>query len=65
MVEVKRIVEEFGVGRTVQPENIEALRSAIEAVGAEDYSSALKAAQEALTWEKEQIPLKAFYGQFL
>lgn len=65
VVEVKRIVEEFGVGRTVQPEDIEALRSAIEAVGAEDYSSALKVAQEALTWEKEQIPLKAFYGQFL
>ena len=65
VVEVKRIVEEFGVGRTVQPEDIEGLRLAIETVGAEDYSAALKVAQEALTWEKEQIPLKAFYGQFL
>ena len=65
MVEVKRIVEEFGVGRTVQPEDIEGLRLAIETVGAEDYSTSLKLAQEALTWEKEQIPLKAFYGQFL
>lgn len=65
VVEVKRIVEEFGVGRTVHPEDIEGLRLAIEAVGAEDYSTELKVAQEALTWEKEQIPLKAFYGQFL
>jgi hypothetical protein len=34
-------------------------------VGTEDYSAALEEAQKALTWEKEQIPLKAFYGQFL
>jgi glycosyltransferase involved in cell wall biosynthesis len=65
VVEVKRIVEEFGVGRTVQPEDIEGLRLAIETVGTEDYSAALEEAQKALTWEKEQIPLKAFYGQFL
>ena len=65
VVEVKRIVDQYGVGKTIQPENIEALRSAIKAVGSADYTSALQTAQEALTWEKEQIPLRAFYGQFL
>ena len=65
VVEVKRIVDQYGVGKTAQPENIEALRSAIKVVGSTDYTSALQTAQEALTWEKEQIPLRAFYGQFL
>ncbi len=65
VLEVKRIVNHYGIGRTVEPENIEALRLAIEAVGSEDFNPALKVAQEALCWEKEQIPLKAFYGQFL
>ena len=65
VVEVKRIVDQYGVGKTVQPENIEDLRSAIKAVGSADYTSALQTAQEALSWEKEQIPLRAFYGQFL
>ena len=65
VVEVKRIVDQYGVGKTIQPENIEALSSAIKAVGSADYTSALQTAQKALTWEKEQIPLRAFYGQFL
>ena len=65
VVEVKRIVDDYGVGKTVHPEDIEALRSAIEKVDAGGYDAALKKAQKALNWENEQLPLKAFYGQFL
>ncbi len=65
VVEVKRIVDDYGVGKTVHPEDIEALRSAIEKVGAGGYDAALKKAQKVLNWENEQLPLKAFYGQFL
>lgn len=65
VVEVKRIVDAYEVGLTVDPEDVEALRAAIEEVGASSYTEALKKAQEALNWEKEKEPLTAFYGQFL
>jgi hypothetical protein len=65
VVEVKRIVEHYGIGETVDPENIEALRAAIEKVGAGTYDTALRTAQKELNWENEQLPLRAFYGQFL
>ena len=63
VVEVKRIVETYGVGQTVDPENIEALRAAIEAVGVQkgQYAQALKEAQSKLNWAAESQPLKAFY----
>ena len=65
VVEVKRIVDKYGVGETTNPENIEALRAAIEKVGTGSYDTALSIAQKELSWENEQLPLKAFYGQFL
>lgn len=67
VVEVARIVEGFHVGKTVDPENIPALRAAIAEVGAEkkEYSEALRKAQEACNWEKEQLSLKAFYSEVL
>ena len=67
VVEVAKIVEEFGIGLTVNPEDIDALRNAIAKVGAykKSYRVALENAQKSLTWEKEQVPLRAFYAQFL
>jgi glycosyltransferase involved in cell wall biosynthesis len=65
VVEVKRIVDDYAIGETVDPENIEALKVAIEKVGADTYDTALKKAQKELNWENEQMPLKAFYAQFL
>lgn len=65
VVEVKRIVEEYAIGETACPEDIEALKKAIAKVGDNDYGKALKKAQKELNWENEQLPLKAFYGQFL
>jgi hypothetical protein len=48
-------------------ENILALRRSIAAVAEhrEAYEPGLKHAQEALSWEKECIPLRNFYAQFL
>ena len=67
VVEVKRIVEDYNVGLTVHVENILALRRSIAAVAEhrEAYEPGLKHAQEALSWEKECIPLRNFYAQFL
>lgn len=67
VVEVAKIVEEFGIGLTVNPEDIDALRNTIATVGAskKSYRVALEKAQNSLTWEKEQVPLRAFYAQFL
>ena len=65
--EVAKIVEEFGIGLTVNPEDIDALRNSIMAVVAskKSYCAAIEKAQKSLTWEKEQVPLRAFYAQFL
>lgn len=65
--EVAKIVEEFGIGLTVNPEDIDALRNSIMAVVAskKPYCAAIEKAQKSLTWEKEQVPLRAFYAQFL
>ena len=67
VVEVKRIVEDYNVGLTVHVDNILALRRSIAAVAEhrEAYEPGLKHAQEALSWEKERIPLRNFYAQFL
>lgn len=65
VVEVKRIVDEYQIGETVDPQNIVALKEAIKKVGAGSYKETLKKAQKELNWENEQLPLKAFYGQFL
>ena len=67
VIEVKRIVEDYNVGLTVHVENILALRRSIAAVAEhrEAYDPGLKHAQEALSWEKECIPLRNFYAQFL
>jgi glycosyltransferase involved in cell wall biosynthesis len=67
VVEVKRIVEDYNVGLTVHVENILALRRSIAAVAEhrEAYEPGLKHAQEALSWEKECIPIRNFYAQFL
>ena len=65
--EVAKIVEEFGIGLTVNPEDIDALRNSIMAVVAskKSYCAAIEKAQKSLTWEKEQVSLRAFYAQFL
>jgi glycosyltransferase involved in cell wall biosynthesis len=67
VVEVKRIVEEYNVGLTVHVENILALQRSIAAVAehSDAYAPGLKRAQEELSWERESMPLKNFYGQFL
>ena len=67
VVEVAKIVEEFGIGLTVNPEDIDVLRESIAAVAAskDSYRLALEKARKVLTWEKEQVPLRAFYAQFL
>ena len=67
VVEVKRIVEDYNVGLTVHVDNILALQRSIAAVAEhrEAYEPGLKHAQEALSWEKERIPLRNFYAQFL
>ena len=65
--EVAKIVEEFGIGLTVNPEDIDALKNSITSVVAsrKSYCAAIKKAQKSLTWETEQVPLRAFYAQFL
>jgi glycosyltransferase involved in cell wall biosynthesis len=67
VVEVKRIVETYKVGRCVEPENITEIRAALEDVGARvtDFAPGLKRAQKELVWEVEQQPLRAFYAEFL
>lgn len=63
VVEVQRIVQEYNVGATVNPEDINALSQAIETVGnsPERYTANLKRASQELNWELESEPLKAFY----
>jgi hypothetical protein len=65
VVEVRKIVENYGIGQTVDPEDIPALREALHKVYLKSYDSNLKKAQRELNWEKEQEVLKAFYAQFL
>ncbi len=65
VVEVMKIVENYGIGQTVDPENLPALREALHEVSLKSYESNLKMAQRELNWEKEQELLKAFYAQFL
>jgi len=65
VVEVKRIVDNYKIGQTVDPENLSALREALHEVSSKSYESNLKKAQRELNWEKEQEVLKAFYAQFL
>jgi glycosyltransferase involved in cell wall biosynthesis len=65
VVEVRKIVENYGIGQTVDPEDIPALREALHKVYLKSYDSNLKMAQRELNWEKEQEVLKAFYAQFL
>ena len=65
VVEVRKIVENYGIGQTVDPEDIPALREALHEVSLKSYDSNLKKAQRELNWEKEQEVLKAFYAQFL
>ena len=60
-----KIVENYGIGQTVDPENLPALREALHEVSLKSYESNLKMAQRELNWEKEQEVLKAFYAQFL
>ncbi len=67
VVEVARVVDDYGVGTTVNPEDIEGLREAIAAVGKDKsiWKAALSAASSACTWEKEGAPLKTFYAELL
>jgi glycosyltransferase involved in cell wall biosynthesis len=65
VVEVKRIVDNYKIGQTVDPENLSAIREALHEVSSKSYESNLKKAQRELNWEKEQEALKAFYAQFL
>lgn len=67
VIEVKRIVEAYNVGLTVHVENILALQRSIAAVAdhREAYGPGLKHAQQELSWEKERVPLRSFYAQFL
>ena len=65
VVEVSKIVENYGIGQTVDPEDLPALREALHEVSLKSYESNLKKAQRELNWEKEQEVLKAFYAQFL
>jgi glycosyltransferase involved in cell wall biosynthesis len=67
VVEVARVVDGYGVGRTVDPEDISGLRAAITAVGADksSWKNALDQASAACTWEQEAAPLKAFYEELL
>ena len=65
VVEVRKLVENYGIGQTVDPEDIPALREALHKVSLKSYESNLKKAQRELNWEKEQEVLKAFYAQFL
>jgi hypothetical protein len=65
VVEVRKIVDHYGIGKTVEPEDIPALRKALREVSSKSYESNLKKAQRELNWEKEQEALKAFYAQFL
>ncbi len=65
LVEVGRIVREYGVGELVDPTDIEALREAIVKVGEgrSSYADALKRAAAELNWERESASLRAFYSQ--
>lgn len=67
VVEVRRIVEAFGIGETVDPEAIDALAQAIDRVGRQGskYQEALQKASAALTWERESQELRSFYSQLL
>ena len=67
VVEVARVVEGYGVGKTVHPEDIDALRAAIFEVGKDKgtWEEALSKASEECTWEQEGAPLKTFYAALL
>lgn len=65
LVEVRRIVEEYGVGATVDPTDIKALQTEIAAVVAqrEQFTKRIERAQSALNWAQESEELKKFYDQ--
>ena len=67
VVEVKRIVESYGIGRCVDPEDLGQIRAALEQISANRsaFDAGLKKAQKELTWELEQKPLRAFYEEFV
>lgn len=67
VVEVARIVRQYGVGEVVTPEDIVGLRTAIASVGGDRqrFAEGLKKAQGELTWERESAPLRAFYQELL
>ena len=65
LVEVRRIVEEYGVGATVDPTDIKALQTEIAAVVAqrEQFTKRIERAQSVLNWAQESEELKKFYDQ--
>ena len=62
--EMKRIVKEYGIGETVNPEDISQFAQAIMMMKSESsdkYKEGLKKAKEELSWEKEKTVLKKAY----
>jgi glycosyltransferase involved in cell wall biosynthesis len=64
VVEVKRIVDGFRIGKTVDPEDLQELRSSLMEVYDQrvQYHQALLKASEELSWEKERVSLRSFYA---
>jgi glycosyltransferase involved in cell wall biosynthesis len=65
LVEVARIVEGYGVGATVEPTDIEALRKTMVQVveQRQHYSKGIERAQRELNWAQESEALRKFYDQ--
>jgi len=65
LVEVARIVEGYGVGATVEPTDIEALRKTMVQVveQRQHYTKGIERAQRELNWAQESEALRKFYDQ--
>jgi glycosyltransferase involved in cell wall biosynthesis len=65
LVEVARIVEGYGVGATVEPTDIEALRNTMVQVveQRQHYTEGIERAQRELNWAQESEALRKFYDQ--
>ncbi len=70
MVEIKRIIEQYGVGETIEnhdPKHIAAkINGLIHGEGkAATYKANCKKAAQELCWEHEELTLKEIYGKFI
>ena len=65
LAEVARIVEGYGLGATVEPTDIEALRNTMVQVveQSQHYTTGIERAQRELNWSQESEALRKFYDQ--